>query len=71
MREYMPGGPDRAPPSTSGAARPIVSFKHVSNVVSVPFGSGAVGPLALGFCVPFSAAESLYPSSVRTTLLAR
>jgi len=70
-RPYMLGGPDRTPASTSGTARPIVSFKHVSSVVSVPFGSGAAGALALGIWVPFSAVVSLYPSSVRTTLLAR
>lgn len=59
------------PASTSGTALPMVSFKHVNSVVSVPFGSEITGAtLALRFCVPFNTPES-YPSSMRTTLLAR
>ena len=70
-RVYTGGGPVRIPASMSGTARPIVSFKHVNSAMSVPFGSDITGAtLALRFCVPFNTPES-YPSSMRTTLLAR
>ncbi len=55
----MAGGPVLIPASMSGTARPIVSFKHVNSVVSVPFGSDTVGAmLALEFWVSFCAPES-------------
>ena len=56
---YIAGGLIRNPASTSGTARPIVSFKHVNSAVSVPFGSDITGAtLALRFCVSFNTPES-------------
>ena len=55
----MAGGPVRKPASMSGTARPTVSFKHVSSVVSVPFGSDITGAtLALRLWLPFNTPES-------------
>jgi hypothetical protein len=70
-RVYTAGGPVWKPAPMSGTARPIVSFKHVNSLVSVPFGSDITGAtLVLEFCVLFNTPES-NPSSMRTTLLAR
>lgn len=53
--------------SMSGTAAPIVKFTQSKNGLSTHAGSGMDGRLSLSL----NAEVSLYPSSVRTTLLAR
>jgi len=56
-----------APEFEIGTDKPIVRFRQLSSVVSIPIGSGVSG----AFVSLLNAPELLYPSRVRTTLLAR